>query len=107
MAIVRKKIGRVPVYRGQYDSKKSYSMHNIVSYLNSSFISLVDGNTSAPCTVEEGNLVLNNGWQFMADSSYAYKLVEDMEVDISESEFNRLKDAGELDPKKRYYVYED
>ncbi len=107
MATVRKKIGRVPVYRGEYDSNKSYSMHNIVSYLNSSFISTVDGNTSAPCTVDGGNLVLNNGWQFMADSSYAYKLVDSMEEDISEAEFNRLKEEGKLDPNKRYYIYEE
>ena len=82
-------------------------MHNIVSYLNSSFISLVDGNTSAPCTVEEGNLVLNNGWQFMADSSYAYKLLEEKEVDIPQSVFDKMKEDSELDTTKDYYTYEE
>ena len=107
MATVKKKIGRVPVYRGEYDSRKSYSMHNIVSYMNSSFISTMDGNTSAPCTMDGGNLVLNNGWQFMADSSYAYKLVLEKEVDIPQFVFDKMKEDGELDTTKDYYTYEE
>lgn len=107
MATVKKKIGRVPVYRGVYQVGKSYSMHNIVSYMNSSFVSERDGNTNPPCVEENGNLILSDGWQFLADSSYAYKLVDNMEEDISEAEFNRLKEEGKLDPNKRYYIYEE
>lgn len=105
MATTKKIIGKVPVYRGEFELGKTYSKHNIVTMLGSSFISLVDGNTNLPCTVVTGSFVLCEGWGFLADASYSY-LENQKEVDISQEEFDALQKSGELDESKTYYIYE-
>ena len=104
MATTKKIIGKVPVYRGEFELGKTYSKHNIVTMLGSSFISLVDGNVNFPCTVVNNSFVLNEGWSFLADASYSY-LKESSEVDISQEEFEALQESGQLDESKTYYIY--
>ena len=105
MATTKKIIGKVPVYRGDFVLGKTYYKHNIVTYLGSSFISLVDENVSVPCSVVNNSFVLNEGWGFLADASYSY-LKESSEVDISQEEFEALQESGQLDESKTYYIYE-
>ena len=105
MATTKKIIGKVPVYRGEFELGKTYSKHNIVTMLGSSFISLVDGNIHIPCSVVDGSFVLGEGWSFLADASYSY-LKESSEVDISQEEFEALQESGQLDESKTYYIYE-
>lgn len=105
MATTKKIIGKVPVYRGEFKLGKTYSKHNIVTMLGSSFISLVDGNIHIPCSVVDGSFVLGEGWGFFADASYSY-LKESSEVDISQEDFEALQESGQLDKSKTYYIYE-
>lgn len=105
MATTKKIIGRVPVFRDEFELGKTYYKHNIVTYLGSSFISLVDGNVRVPCSVVNNSFVLNEGWSFLADASYSY-LKESSEVDISQEEFEALQESGQLDESKTYYIYE-
>lgn len=105
MATTKKIIGRVPVFRDEFVLGKTYYKHNIVTYLGSSFISLVDGNVRVPCSVVNNSFVLNEGWGFFADASYSY-LKESSEVDISQEEFEALQESGQLDESKTYYIYE-
>lgn len=105
MATTKKIIGQVPVYRGAFELGKPYFKHNIVTFLGSSFISLVDDNTNTPATIENDSFVLGEGWAFLADASYAY-LKERSEVDISQEDFEALQASGLLDENKTYYIYE-
>lgn len=106
MATTKKIIGKVPVYRGEFESGKAYSKHNIVTMLGSSFISLVDENTHIPCSVVDGSFVLGEGWKFFADASYSY-LENQKEVDIPQGVFDNMMAAGTLDTTKEYYTYEE
>lgn len=76
MATQKKIIGKLPVFRGEYNKDVVYYKHNIVTYLGSSFISTKDENMSAPCTVGDKEFILSNGWEFFSDSSEAYFLDE-------------------------------
>lgn len=51
MANVTKLIGRVPVPRGEYQAGSTYYKYNLVQYDGSTYMSLTDGNTTAPATV--------------------------------------------------------
>lgn len=106
MATTKKIIGQVPVYRGEYDISKTYSKHNIVTMLGSSFISLINENNNAPCSVENDSFVLGEGWGFFADASYSY-LEQQREVDIPQEKFDAMMGAGTLDTTKEYYTYEE
>lgn len=106
MATQKRTIGKLPVYKGGVVEGNSYSRLNIVTYLGSSFISQVDGNTAVPCVVDEDAFVLSYGWAFFADASAAY-LWKQTEVDLPQEEFEAKLDAGELDATKRYYTYEE
>lgn len=106
MATTKKIIGRVPVFRDEFVLGKTYYKHNIVTYLGSSFISLVDGNVRVPCSVVNNSFVLNEGWGFLADASYSY-LKSLKEVDIPQEEFDAMMEAGTLDITKEYYTYEE
>ena len=35
----------------------------------------------------------------------AIALIKERDIDISESEFEALREAGQLDPSKTYYIY--
>lgn len=76
MATQKKIIGKLPVFRGEYNKDVVYYKHNIVTYLGSSFISTKDENMSAPCTVGDKEFILSNGWEFFSDSSEAYFMDE-------------------------------
>ena len=106
MATQKRTIGKLPVYREEYKEGVSYSRLNIVTYMGSSFISNLDGNTAVPCVVENGMFKVSYGWSFFADASAAY-LWKQTEVDLPQEEFDAMKEAGELDVNKRYYTYEE
>ena len=74
MANVRKTIGKVPVWISQYKPGTAYQKFNIVGMYGSSYISLVDNNTSAPAAADgEGNVTVNAGWDILADGSAVHK----------------------------------
>ena len=106
MATQKRTIGKLPVYRGGYVPGVAYSRLNIVTYLGSSFISLMDDNDSVPCVVENDAFVLSYGWDFFADASAAY-LLEQRNVDLPQDEFDDRMEAGALDITKNYYTYEE
>ena len=107
MATQKRTIGKLPVYRGAYVSGMKYSRLNIVSYLGSSFISQLDDNGVVPCVVENDILKASEGWEFLADASFGVKLINDREEDIEKSVFEAKKENGELNPNKRYFIYEE
>ena len=107
MALVRKSIGRVPVYRGEFSNGKEYYLYNIVSYMGSSFVSTIERNDGVPCKEVDGILVLADGWEFLSDASFGVKLINEREEDIEKSVFEAKKLNGELDPNKRYFIYEE
>ena len=76
MATQKKIIGKLPVYRGEYNKDVVYYKQNIVTYLGSSFISTKDENMSLPCTVGDKEFILSSGWAFFSDSSEAYFMDE-------------------------------
>ena len=45
--------------------------------------------------------------QTAENNTRAIDLLKQREVDISESEFEALQSAGQLDPTKTYYIYEE
>lgn len=76
MATQKKIIGKLPVFRGEYNKSVVYYKHNIVTYLGSSFISTKDENMSVPCSVGDKKFILSSGWAFFSDSSEAYFMDE-------------------------------
>lgn len=105
MATTKKIIGSVPVNRGKYDANTKYYKQNIVQYLGSVFISMIDENASVPCIIQDNKFVLQNGWSFFVDNSEFY-FFKDKDVDLPQSEFDRYKEEGLLDITKNYYTYE-
>lgn len=97
---------KVPTFKNEFIQGFAYSRMDIVTYLGSSFISMVDSNMLVPCVVEGDTFKVSNGWSFFADASAAY-LFGQTEVDLSQDEFNAMLEAGELDVTKRYYIYEE
>lgn len=73
MATQTKKLGTVPVYRGDYASGTTYYKHNIVAHNGSAFVCTADSATTAPSVLDEDaqTLTPNTGWSFLADSSGA------------------------------------
>lgn len=106
MAKVQKTIGKVPVYRGSYDENKNYYLYNIVSYMGSSFVCVVDMTNVVPCIEQNGILILSEEWDFFADASFGVKLINEREEDIEKTIFDQMKENGQLNPNKRYYIYE-
>ena len=78
MANVTKLIGRVPVPRGEYQAGSTYYKYNLVQYDGSTYMSLTDGNTTAPATVgEDGRTTVGENWQVWSDAS-AVRFIEGM-----------------------------
>lgn len=71
MATVKKTIGRLPVYKGDWVAG-SYSMLNQVTYLGSTFQSKIDNNTSQPATVVNNELQINSNWSVVSNGTAAY-----------------------------------
>lgn len=78
MATQKRTIGKLPVFRKEYEEGLSYSRLNIVTYLGSCFISDIDSNTSVPCVVEGRRFILSPGWSSFTDASASYFYEEDM-----------------------------
>lgn len=45
--------------------------------------------------------------QKATNNANAIALIKERDIDISESEFEALREAGQLDPSKTYYIYEE
>lgn len=45
--------------------------------------------------------------QQATNNANAIAIINGRDIDISESEFEALREAGELDPTKTYYIYEE
>lgn len=71
MATVKKTIGRLPVYKGDWVAG-SYSMLNQVTYLGSTFQSKIDNNTATPATVVNNALQVNANWSVVSNGTAAY-----------------------------------
>lgn len=78
MATVKKTIGKVPVWIEEYKSGSTYSKFNIVGMYGSSYISLIDNNTTPPATIgEDGNIIVDTEkWGIIADASKYYTFVD-------------------------------
>lgn len=80
MATTTKKIGRVPVPRGEYAAgTTTYYRYNLVSRYGSTYICMVGSTTTPPATLaSDGKPVLGEGWKYFADASAAYTVGEDI-----------------------------
>ena len=64
-------IGRVPKYLGDFEDNHNYRIYNIVSYVESCFISVSDNNTNVPVSLTRDSsgylesYTLNTGWNFL------------------------------------------
>jgi hypothetical protein len=59
---------------------------------------------------EELNMMvssINENTERSMSNSNVIETLKDKDIDISESDFERLKASGGLDPNKNYYVYEE
>ena len=45
--------------------------------------------------------------QISENNARSIEIINNRDVNISESEFERLQASGELDPNKNYYIYEE
>lgn len=45
--------------------------------------------------------------QKATNNANSIALIKERDIDISESEFEALREAGQLDPSKTYYIYEE
>ena len=77
-------IGRIPVNKGVYASGKTYNKLSYCSYCGSTYMSLVDGNTSAPCIFNEETQRYEHAntdvWQCIADGLDAYNAGNDIQT---------------------------
>lgn len=98
-------LGRLPLFCGsfkgtnpedQYDPAVGYHKYNIVTYLGSSFINLVEGNQKDPVIEkEEGIYVLEDGegnwsgWNFIANALDAHYWAEKIDKNFFSLEFDQ------------------
>lgn len=87
MATVKKTIGRLPVYKGDWVAG-TYSMLNQVAYLGSTFQSKIDNNTSQPATVVNNALQVNANWSVVSNGTAAY--LADARLTAVEGEADKL-----------------
>ena len=77
-------IGRIPVNKGVYASEKTYNKLSYCSYCGSTYMSLVDGNMSAPCIFNEETQRYEHAntdvWQCIADGLDAYNAGNDIQT---------------------------
>ena len=77
-------IGRIPVNKGVYASEKTYNKLSYCSYCGSTYMSLVDGNASAPCIFNEETQRYEHAntdvWQCIADGLDAYNAGNDIQT---------------------------
>ena len=80
MTTIKKTIGRLPQWIGDYDSSKTYKQKNRVTYLGSEFQSLIDNNTSVPATIDAKTheLVVNANWKVISNGTTPYTVSEQL-----------------------------
>ena len=68
MATVKKNIGSVPVWAGEWQSGKTYMKYNIVGKDGNAYISTIDDNTADPVASvsEAGAITIGAGWNLFA-----------------------------------------
>ena len=83
--IEKKLIGKLPVLLGEYDSTKTYSKKQRVTLYGSEFESIIDNNTTAPATLNNGNLIINtDSWRIVSNGTEAFLAGEKlMSIDIN------------------------
>ena len=57
--------------------------------------------------INDNDKTANAAKQTAENNSRAIDILRNREVDISESEFEALQEAGQLDPNKTYFIYEE
>ena len=77
MTTVKKTIGRLPQYVGDWQQRQAgngYKRKNRVTMYGSEFESTVDDNITPPATydAEEGTITVNNGWKIISDGRAAW-----------------------------------
>ena len=84
-------IGRIPVNKGVYASEKTYNKLSYCSYCGSTYMSLVDGNASAPCIFNEETQRYEHAntdvWQCIADGLDAYNAGNDIQTYLHQQLF--------------------
>jgi len=98
MGVISVHIGDLPCFVGEWSSSyndgNGYDKMNIVSFYGSSFISTVNGNKLAPCSVvlSDSGLVkshtMNAGWEMFSDGFKTQELLCERNVDLVMFEFD-------------------
>lgn len=57
--------------------------------------------------INDNNDKSESAKQTSENNARAIEIINNRDVNISESEFERLQASGELDPNKNYYIYEE
>lgn len=57
--------------------------------------------------INDNNDKSESAKQISENNTRAIEIINNRDVNISESEFERLQASGELDPNKNYYIYEE
>lgn len=57
--------------------------------------------------INDNNTIAQAAQQQSQTNANEISAIKDKDVDISESEFEALQEAGELDESKTYYIYEE
>ena len=91
MANQRKLIGRLPVFKGEWSSLKTYNKLNEVTLYGSSFRSKIDGNTYKPAELNSSGtgMIVNENWYVVANGTDAYLAGEKIaSIDGNTSTYN-------------------
>jgi len=91
MANQRKLIGKIPVYRGEWNSGNApYHKLNDVTLFGCTFRSKIDNNSYAPATIgEDGNIVINENWSLIASGFEADRINKEIEfINSNENAYN-------------------
>lgn len=113
MTVTKKLIGRLPILLGEYDSTKTYSKRQRVTMYGSEFESIVDNNTTAPATLNNGTLVINtDNWRVVSNGSEAFLAGEKIKhfsendneeyIDAKTDANDRLLEGTKIDGSKYF-----
>ena len=114
MTVTKKLIGRLPILLGEYDSTKVYSKKQRVTLYGSEFESIIDNNTTAPATLNNGNLIINtDSWRIVSNGTEAFLAGEKIKhfneednpefVDRKTDIDGRLLETTNTEGKKTFY----
>lgn len=114
MTVTKKLIGRLPILLGEYDSTKTYSKKQRVTLYGSEFESIVDNNTIAPATLNNGTLAINtDNWRVVSNGTEAFlagekikqfNITENPEFIAADTDTNgRLIESTDINGNKTFY----